>query len=94
MLSYTWPGGPQRLAQDLTRVAQAAEDNGFDTLSVMDHRWSAPAPAHPHRRRGRKEDPADTSGLAGLHLQGAFQPVITSSTTAEGTYSVQFHFGS
>jgi hypothetical protein len=31
-------------------------------------------------------------GLAGLHLQGTFQPVITSSTTAEGTYSIQFHF--
>ena len=27
-----------------------------------------------------------TDGLAGLHLQGTFQPVITSSTTAEGTY--------
>jgi hypothetical protein len=35
-----------------------------------------------------------TDGLAGLHLQGTFQPVITSSTTAEGTYSVQFHFDS
>jgi len=33
-------------------------------------------------------------GLAGLHLQGTFQPVITSSVTAEGTYSVQFHFDS
>jgi alkanesulfonate monooxygenase SsuD/methylene tetrahydromethanopterin reductase-like flavin-dependent oxidoreductase (luciferase family) len=39
VLSYTWPGGPRRLAQDLTGVAQAAEDNGFDTLSVMDHLW-------------------------------------------------------
>lgn len=37
--SFTWPGGPQRLAQDLTQVAQAAEDNGFDKLSVMDHLW-------------------------------------------------------
>ena len=35
-----------------------------------------------------------TGGLAGLHLQGTFQPVITSSTTAEGTYSVQFHLDS
>ena len=35
-----------------------------------------------------------TGGLAGLHLQGTFQPVITSATTAEGTYSIQFHFGS
>src|SRR5512146_2358100 len=30
-------GGSQRLAHGLTRVAQAAEDNGFDKLSVMDH---------------------------------------------------------
>jgi hypothetical protein len=35
-----------------------------------------------------------TGGLAGLHLQGTFQPVVTSATTAEGTYSIQFHFGS
>lgn len=39
VLSFTWPGGSQRLAHDLTRVAQAAEDNGFDKLSVMDHVW-------------------------------------------------------
>ena len=31
-------------------------------------------------------------GLAGLHLQGTFQPVVTGATTAEGTYSIQFHF--
>jgi hypothetical protein len=35
-----------------------------------------------------------TGGLAGLHLQGTFQPVITSATTAGGTYAIQFHFGS
>jgi hypothetical protein len=35
-----------------------------------------------------------TGGLAGLHLQGTFQPVITSATTADGTYSIQYHFGS
>jgi hypothetical protein len=35
-----------------------------------------------------------TGGLAGLHLQGTFQPVVTGATTAEGTYSIQFHFGS
>jgi Protein of unknown function (DUF3224) len=35
-----------------------------------------------------------TGALAGLHLQGTFQPVVTSATTAEGTYSVQFHFDS
>ena len=35
-----------------------------------------------------------TGGLAGLHLQGTFQPEVTSATTAEGTYSIQFHFDS
>ncbi len=35
-----------------------------------------------------------TGGLAGLHLQGTFRPVITSSTTADGTYAVQLHFDS
>jgi len=35
-----------------------------------------------------------TGGLAGLHLQGTFQPVVTSATTAQGTYSIQFHFDS
>ena len=35
-----------------------------------------------------------TGGLAGLHLQGPFQPVVDSATTAEGTYSIQFHFDS
>jgi hypothetical protein len=35
-----------------------------------------------------------TGGLAGLHLQGTFQPVITSATTAGGTYTIQFHFDS
>jgi Protein of unknown function (DUF3224) len=33
-------------------------------------------------------------GLAGLHLQGPFQPVITGPTTADGTYSIEFHFDS
>jgi alkanesulfonate monooxygenase len=37
--SFTWPGGPPTLAADLTRVATAAEDNGFAKLSVMDHVW-------------------------------------------------------
>jgi len=35
-----------------------------------------------------------TGGLAGLHLQGTFQPMVISATTADGTYSIQFHFDS
>jgi F420-dependent oxidoreductase-like protein len=34
---FTWPGGPPRLRDDLTRIAQAADAAGFDRLSVMDH---------------------------------------------------------
>jgi F420-dependent oxidoreductase-like protein len=36
---FTWPGGPSRIAADLTRIATAAEDHGFTKLSVMDHVW-------------------------------------------------------
>jgi F420-dependent oxidoreductase-like protein len=37
--NFTWPGGPKLIAPDLTRVATAAEDQGFAKLSVMDHVW-------------------------------------------------------
>ncbi|HZR12344.1 MAG TPA: LLM class F420-dependent oxidoreductase [Acidimicrobiia bacterium] len=36
---FTWPGGPPQMRVDLTRIARAAEDAGFDRLSVMDHVW-------------------------------------------------------
>jgi F420-dependent oxidoreductase-like protein len=36
---FTYPNGPAGLADDLTRVAVAAEDAGFARLSVMDHVW-------------------------------------------------------
>ena len=36
---FTWPGGPPNLAQDLRRVAVAAEDAGFIGSAVMDHVW-------------------------------------------------------
>jgi len=34
---FTWPGGPPQLGSDLTTIAQATEEAGFDRLSVMDH---------------------------------------------------------
>jgi F420-dependent oxidoreductase-like protein len=37
--NFTWPDGPQRIAQDLSRIAVAAEDVGMAKLSVMDHVW-------------------------------------------------------
>jgi alkanesulfonate monooxygenase len=37
--NFTWPGGPATLAEDLGRVAVAAEEQGFARLSVMDHVW-------------------------------------------------------
>jgi F420-dependent oxidoreductase-like protein len=36
---FTWPNGPSGLASDLGAVAKAADDAGFDRLSVMDHVW-------------------------------------------------------
>ena len=36
---FTFPGGPRTLATDLTGIAQAAEQNGFARVSVMDHVW-------------------------------------------------------
>ncbi len=36
---FTYSGGPAALAGDLTRTARAAEDAGFEMLSVMDHVW-------------------------------------------------------
>jgi F420-dependent oxidoreductase-like protein len=35
--SFTWPGGPQAIAPTLTRIAQSADEVGFDSLWVMDH---------------------------------------------------------
>lgn len=36
---FTYPSGPAGLADDLTRVAVAAEEAGFARISVMDHVW-------------------------------------------------------
>jgi F420-dependent oxidoreductase-like protein len=35
--SFTWPGGAERTASTLARIAQAAEEAGFCSLWVMDH---------------------------------------------------------
>jgi F420-dependent oxidoreductase-like protein len=34
---FTYPGGPSSLADDLTRIAVTAEEQGFARVSVMDH---------------------------------------------------------
>ena len=39
LANFTYPSGPRELADDLTRIAAAAEENGFRRLSVMDHVW-------------------------------------------------------
>jgi F420-dependent oxidoreductase-like protein len=36
---FTWEGGPDALRGRLTDIAQAAEQAGFDRISVMDHLW-------------------------------------------------------
>jgi F420-dependent oxidoreductase-like protein len=37
--NFTYPDGPPALADDLARIAKAAEDIGVSSLSVMDHVW-------------------------------------------------------
>ncbi|WP_306206826.1 LLM class F420-dependent oxidoreductase [Actinoplanes sp. RD1] len=37
--NFTWPGGPSRLGPQLADVAAAADEAGFDRISVMDHVW-------------------------------------------------------
>jgi alkanesulfonate monooxygenase len=39
LTNFTWPDGPAKIAQNLTRIAVAAEDAGLSSLSVMDHLW-------------------------------------------------------
>jgi F420-dependent oxidoreductase-like protein len=36
---FSWPNGPSGLGPDLGTVAKAADDAGFDRMSVMDHVW-------------------------------------------------------
>lgn len=35
--SFTWPGGPARIASTLTAIARGAEDAGFYSVWLMDH---------------------------------------------------------
>jgi F420-dependent oxidoreductase-like protein len=39
VMDFTWPDGPAKIAQNLTRIAAGAEDAGMTKLSVMDHLW-------------------------------------------------------
>jgi F420-dependent oxidoreductase-like protein len=43
----TFPSGPAGLADDLTRIAVAAEEAGFARISVMDHVWQIAAHGPP-----------------------------------------------
>jgi F420-dependent oxidoreductase-like protein len=36
---FTWSNGPPGLRSDLARVVEAADEAGFDRISVMDHMW-------------------------------------------------------
>ncbi|MCA2214829.1 LLM class F420-dependent oxidoreductase [Jidongwangia harbinensis] len=40
---FTWPDGPARLAPVLADIASAADETGFDRISVMDHLWQISA---------------------------------------------------
>lgn len=40
--NYIWEGGPGKLGPTLTRIAQAADEYGFDSIAVADHLWAVP----------------------------------------------------
>ncbi|WP_436537336.1 LLM class F420-dependent oxidoreductase [Actinoplanes sp. HUAS TT8] len=37
--NFTWPDGPAKLAPTLAEIASAADEAGFERISVMDHVW-------------------------------------------------------
>ncbi|GAA0511185.1 LLM class F420-dependent oxidoreductase [Paractinoplanes deccanensis] len=41
--NFTWPEGPARLAPVLADIASAADEAGFERISVMDHLWQIQA---------------------------------------------------
>ena len=49
LMDFTFPGGPEVLAKDITRIATTAEQGGFAMLSVMDHVWQIGAVGPPER---------------------------------------------
>jgi F420-dependent oxidoreductase-like protein len=46
---FTWPGGPARLGADLAAVARAADEAGFEYISVMDHFFQIAAVGAPEQ---------------------------------------------
>ncbi len=40
--SFTWPGGPEKIAQKLAEIARTADEGGFASLWVMDHFFQIP----------------------------------------------------
>jgi F420-dependent oxidoreductase-like protein len=38
---FTWPGGANQLGPTLAKIAQAADEAGFDRISVGDHVWQS-----------------------------------------------------
>src|SRR5512146_2491965 len=42
LVKFDWPGGPQQLGARLGEIAETAERNGFDGISVSDHLWLHP----------------------------------------------------
>ena len=47
--SFTWPGGPASIGADLAAIAGAADEAGFDSISVMDHFFQVRAFGRPER---------------------------------------------
>ncbi len=47
--NFTWPDGAPRLGGILADIASAADEAGFDRISVMDHVWQISVNGPPER---------------------------------------------
>jgi F420-dependent oxidoreductase-like protein len=74
--SFTFPGGPQRLGADLARIATAADEGGFDVISVMDHFFQI-------EMVGPAEDPM-LEGYSALAFAAAVTDTIKLGTMVTG----------
>jgi F420-dependent oxidoreductase-like protein len=61
--SFTWPAGPAEIGAVLSRIAQTADEAGFDSLWVMDHHFQI-------RSVGHVEEPM-LEGLSALSFMAA-----------------------
>jgi F420-dependent oxidoreductase-like protein len=73
--SFTWPGGPEKIAERLVDIGRTADDAGFASISVMDHFFQI-------EMVGRPDEPmleaySALSALAGVTKRARLGTVVT-----------------